>query len=91
MLNAARSCVSWRGLRRPLRDAAFVARCRTVCQRNTGATPLILLTCFLFLQGIQTIALRMEQACRECAQSGEFLRAHPYCKWGGALELRGVS
>ena len=34
-------------------DAAFVARCRTVCQRNTGAT-LSPFNGFLFLQGIQT-------------------------------------
>src|ERR1700719_2530644 len=42
------------------KEAAFVARCRTVCQRNTGAT-LSPFNGFLFLQGIQTMALRMER------------------------------
>ena len=36
-------------------DAAYVARCRTVCQRNTGAT-LSPFNGFLFLQGIETMA-----------------------------------
>ena len=40
--------------------AAYVARCRTVCQRNTGAT-LSPLNAFLILQGIETLPLRVER------------------------------
>src|SRR5664279_5735060 len=57
-------------------DAAYVARCRTVCQRNTGAT-LSPFNGFLFLQGIQTLALRMERHVENARRVAEFLRAHP--------------
>src|SRR5215831_17890958 len=56
--------------------AAFVARCRTVCQRNTGAT-LSPFNGFLFLQGIQTMALRVERHVENARRVAEFLRAHP--------------
>lgn len=61
-------------------DAAFVARCRTVCQRNTGAT-LSPFNGFLFLQGIQTMALRMERHVENARKVAEFLRAHPLVDW----------
>src|SRR6202051_883217 len=61
-------------------DAAFVARCRTVCQRNTGAT-LSPFNGFLFLQGIQTLALRMERHVENARKVAEFLRAHPMVDW----------
>ena len=54
-------------------DAAFVARCRTVCQRNTGAT-LSPFNGFLFLQGIQTLALRVERHVENARKVAEFLR-----------------
>lgn len=61
-------------------DAAFVARCRTVCQRNTGAT-LSPFNGFLFLQGIQTLTLRMERHVENARKVAEFLRAHPMVEW----------
>jgi O-acetylhomoserine (thiol)-lyase len=61
-------------------DAAFVARCRTVCQRNTGAT-LSPFNGFLFLQGIQTMALRVERHVENARKVAEFLRAHPLVDW----------
>jgi len=61
-------------------DAAFVARCRTVCQRNTGAT-LSPFNGFLFLQGIQTMALRIERHVENARRVAEFLRAHPVVEW----------
>ena len=60
--------------------AAFVARCRTVCQRNTGAT-LSPFNGFLFLQGIQTLALRVERHVENARKVAEFLRAHPMVDW----------
>ena len=61
-------------------DAAYVARCRTVCQRNTGAT-LSPFNGFLFLQGIQTLALRVERHVENARKVAEFLRAHPMVDW----------
>lgn len=61
-------------------DAAYVARCRTVCQRNTGAT-LSPFNGFLFLQGIQTMALRMERHVENTHKVAEFLRDHPMVAW----------
>jgi O-acetylhomoserine (thiol)-lyase len=60
--------------------AAFVARCRTVCQRNTGAT-LAPLNGFLLLQGVETLALRMERHVENARKVAEFLRAHPRVAW----------
>ena len=57
-------------------EAAYVARCRTVCQRNTGAT-LSPFNGFLFLQGIETMALRVERHVENARKVAEFLRAHP--------------
>lgn len=61
-------------------DAAYVARCRTVCQRNTGAT-LSPFNGFLFLQGIETLALRMERHVENTRKVAEYLRDHPRVAW----------
>jgi O-acetylhomoserine (thiol)-lyase len=60
--------------------AAFVARCRTVCQRNTGAT-LSPFNGFLLLQGVETLALRMERHVENARKVAEFLRNHPRVDW----------
>jgi O-acetylhomoserine (thiol)-lyase len=61
-------------------NAAYVARCRTVCQRNTGAT-LSPFNGFLFLQGIETMALRVERHVENARKVAEFLRDHPAVAW----------
>lgn len=61
-------------------DAAYVARCRTVAQRNTGST-LSPFNGFLFLQGVQTLALRMERHVENARKVAEFLRDHPLVAW----------
>jgi O-acetylhomoserine (thiol)-lyase len=61
-------------------DAAYVARCRTVCQRNTGAT-LSPFNGFLLLQGVETLALRVERHVENARQVAEFLRRHPAVDW----------
>ncbi len=60
--------------------AAFVARCRTVCQRNTGST-LAPLNAFLVLQGIETLPLRMERHLANARAVVEFLRNDPRIAW----------
>ena len=61
-------------------DAAYVARCRTVCQRNTGAT-LSPFNGFLLLQGVETLALRVERHVENARKVAEFLRGHPVVDW----------
>ncbi len=61
-------------------DAAFVARCRTVAQRNTGST-LSPFNAFLVLQGIETMALRVERHVENARKVAEFLRAHRMVEW----------
>jgi O-acetylhomoserine (thiol)-lyase len=61
-------------------DSAFVARCRTVCQRNTGAT-LSPFNSFLLLQGVETLALRMERHVENGRKVAEYLQNHPAVEW----------
>ncbi len=61
-------------------EAAYVARCRTVCQRNTGAT-LSPFNGFLLLQGVETLPLRMERHVENARQVAEYLRSHPRVEW----------
>jgi O-acetylhomoserine (thiol)-lyase len=61
-------------------EAAFVARCRTVCQRNTGST-LSPFNGFLLLQGVETLALRVERHVENGRKVAEYLRQHPRIEW----------
>ena len=60
--------------------AAYVARCRTVAQRNTGST-LSPFNGFLLLQGIETMALRVERHVENAGKVAEFLRNHKQVAW----------
>jgi O-acetylhomoserine (thiol)-lyase len=60
--------------------AAYVARCRTVAQRNTGAT-LSPFNGFLLLQGVETMALRVERHVENARKVAEFLRNHKQVAW----------
>lgn len=60
--------------------SAYVARCRTVCQRNTGAT-LSPFNAFLLLQGIETMALRVERHVKNAREVAEFLSKHSKVAW----------
>jgi O-acetylhomoserine (thiol)-lyase len=60
--------------------AAYVARCRTVAQRNTGST-LSPFNGFLLLQGIETMALRVERHVDNARKVAEFLRNHNRVAW----------
>jgi O-acetylhomoserine (thiol)-lyase len=61
-------------------DAAYVARCRTVAQRNTGST-LSPFNGFLLLQGIETLALRVERHGENARKVAEYLRGHKLVEW----------
>jgi O-acetylhomoserine (thiol)-lyase len=60
--------------------AAYVARCRTVGQRNSGAT-LSPFNAFLILQGIETLPLRIERHVENARRAAEFLRDHANVGW----------
>ena len=59
---------------------AFLARARAVYQRTTGAV-MAPMTAFLLLQGIETIALRMERHTDNARAVAEFLRGDPRIAW----------
>jgi O-acetylhomoserine (thiol)-lyase len=61
-------------------DNAYIARCRSVYQRTTGAV-LSPLAAFLLLQGIETVALRVERHVENARRVAEFLRDDPRVEW----------
>ena len=60
--------------------AAFIGRCRVVPLRNMGAA-LSPFNAFLILQGLETLALRMERHCENAQKVAEFLKGHPQVSW----------
>jgi len=60
--------------------AAYIGRCRSVYQRTTGAV-LSPLSAFLLLQGIETVALRVERHVQNAKSVAEFLRNDPRVAW----------
>ena len=61
-------------------DKAFIARARSVLARTTGAI-LSPMSAFLLLQGIETVALRVERHVENGMAVAEFLNAHPGVDW----------
>jgi O-acetylhomoserine (thiol)-lyase len=61
-------------------QTAYIARCRSVYQRTTGAV-LSPLSAFLLLQGIETVALRVERHVDNARRVAEFLRADRRVAW----------
>ena len=60
--------------------AAYIARCRSVYQRNMGSV-LSPLSAFLLLQGIETVALRVERHVENARRVAQFLRDDARVKW----------
>ena len=63
-----------------LGPAAYIGRARVVPLRNMGAA-LSPFNAFLILQGIETIALRMDRICDNTLAVAQHLRTHPKVKW----------
>ena len=59
-----------------LGPAAYIGRARVVPLRNTGAA-LSPFNAFLLLQGIETLALRMERHCSNALAVARYLQSHP--------------
>ena len=62
------------------KEAAYIGRCRSVYQRTTGSV-LSPLNAFLLLQGIETVALRIERHVENGRRVAEFLRKDPRVEW----------
>jgi O-acetylhomoserine (thiol)-lyase len=63
-----------------LGPAAFIGRARVVPLRNMGA-PISPFNSFLILQGIETLAVRMDRICDNTLAVAHYLRAHPKVIW----------
>jgi len=61
-------------------EAAYIGRCRVVPLRNTGAA-LSPHSAFLIMQGLETLALRMERHCENAEKVAAHLLAHPKVQW----------
>lgn len=61
-------------------EAAYITRCRVVPLRNTGAA-LSPHSAFLIMQGLETLALRMERHCENALTVAEYLSKHPQVSW----------
>ncbi|QBF27202.1 bifunctional O-acetylhomoserine aminocarboxypropyltransferase/cysteine synthase [Pseudomonas tructae] len=60
--------------------AAFIGRCRVVPLRNTGAA-LSPFNAFLILQGLETLALRMERHTENALKVARYLQGHEQVAW----------
>ncbi len=60
--------------------AAFIGRCRVVPLRNMGAA-LSPFNAFQILQGLETLALRMERHCQNALKVARYLQQHPQVAW----------
>lgn len=61
-------------------ENAYIARARSVYQRTTGAV-LSPFNAFLLLQGLETVALRVERHVENARKVAEFLRDDPRVAW----------
>jgi len=63
-----------------LNPLAFILRMRLVPLRNLGAA-ISPDNAWIFLQGIETLALRMERHCTNAMAVAEYLKTHPKVDW----------
>nr|WP_291297045.1 PLP-dependent transferase [Elioraea sp.] len=66
----------WTEAVKPLGPIAYIIRARVVMQRDLGA-PMSPFNAFLFLQGLETLPLRMERHCANALKVASFLANHP--------------
>ncbi len=66
----------WVEAAKPLGPIAFILRMRVILLRDVGAS-MSPFNAFLFLQGLETLPLRMRAHCDNAARVATFLAAHP--------------
>lgn len=81
---------SYHGLRyaQDVGAAAFITKARVQLLRDTGAA-LAPLNAFLFLQGLETLSLRVERHVSNTKKIAEFLSNHPQVSWVNYPSLKG--
>jgi O-acetylhomoserine (thiol)-lyase len=60
--------------------AAYIGRCRVVPLRNTGAA-ISPMNSFQIMQGMETLALRMQRHCENAQAVAEYLEQHEQVEW----------
>jgi O-acetylhomoserine (thiol)-lyase len=63
-----------------LGPAAYIGRCRVVPLRNMGAA-ISPFNSFLILQGVETLAVRMDRHCENAVAVANYLKDHPKVEW----------
>ena len=63
-----------------LGEAAYIGRARVVPLRNTGGA-LAAQSAFQLMQGLETLALRMERHCENANNVAAYLNDHPLVNW----------
>jgi len=66
----------WSQAAKPLGPIAYILRMRTCLLRDIGA-PMAPFNAFMFLQGLETLPLRMERHCSNALRVAAHLAAHP--------------
>jgi O-acetylhomoserine (thiol)-lyase len=66
----------WTEAAKPLGPIAYVLKARTTLLRDLGAA-MSPFNAFLFMQGLETLPLRMREHCRNAQAVADFLEAHP--------------
>ena len=66
----------WSQAAKPLGPIAYILRMRTCLLRDIGA-PMAPFNAFMFLQGLETLPLRMERHCSNAIRVAAWLAAHP--------------
>ncbi|NLH98044.1 MAG: O-acetylhomoserine aminocarboxypropyltransferase/cysteine synthase [Chthonomonadales bacterium] len=64
----------------PLRSMAYVLKCRLQMMRDIGAC-ISPFNAFLFLQGLETLHLRMERHSDNAMKVAQYLKGHPKVAW----------
>jgi O-acetylhomoserine (thiol)-lyase len=63
-----------------LKEQAFIVKARVQGMRNIGMCPSAF-NAFLFIQGMETLALRMGRQCANTLALAEWLKGHPRVEW----------
>jgi O-acetylhomoserine (thiol)-lyase len=66
----------WSQAAKPLGPIAYILRMRTCLLRDIGA-PMAPFNAFMFLQGLETLPLRMERHCSNALRVAAYLASHP--------------
>jgi len=70
------------------KEQAYIARARVQLLRDTGAS-LSPFNAFLFIQGLETLSLRVERHVENTRKIAEFLNNHPKVSWVNYPSLKG--